>query len=102
MLSTDKITQSCNGSGGSVEVSELPFAVKCNGVPIDVIVNMGFIGMSANKESVFSFEKAGGEIISDLICFLRCYFPRLERLAYLINEHIVLFLFAGIELVLPF
>ena len=50
----------------SAEVSELLFAIKRDGVPVNVIVNMGFVGMSADKESVFSFEKAGGEIILPL------------------------------------
>jgi len=63
---------------------------------------MGFVCMSANKKSVFSFEKARSKIIADLVCFFRCHFPRLEGLAYLVNEHIVLFLFAGKMLVLPF
>lgn len=78
MLSTDKIAQSCNGYAGPAEVSELPFAVKRNSVPIDMIVNVSFIGMGADKESVFPFQKAGGEVIADLICFLRCDFPGLK------------------------
>ena len=86
----------------SAEISELSFAIKGDGVPIDMIVNMSFIGMSANKESVFSFEKARSEIIADLVCFLRRNFSGFERLAYLVNEYIVLFVFSGKVLVLPF
>ena len=84
------------------EISEFLFAIKRDCVPIDVIVYMGFIGMSANKESVFSFEKARSKIIADLICFLRCNFTGFERLANLVNKHIVLFLFACKMLILPF
>jgi len=68
----------------------------------DMIVDMSFVGMSADKESVFSFEKAGGKIIADLVCFLRRDLARFERLANLVNEHIILFVLAGKGFVLPF
>ena len=84
------------------EISEFLFAIKSNGVPINVIMDMGFIRMSANIESVFSFEKARGEVISDLVCFFRCHFSRLKGLTDLINEHVVLLLLARKVLVLPF
>ena len=85
-----------------MEISELPFAIKRNGVPIDVIVNVGFISMGANKESVFSFEKARSEVIADLICFLRRYFAGLKGLTHLVNKHITLFVLSGKGFVLPF
>ena len=102
MFRTDKVTQPCHGSVRSAEVSELLCAIKRDGVPIDMIVDVGFVGMSADKESVFSFEKAGGEIIADLVCFLRRDFARFERLANLVNEHIILFVLAGKGFVLTF
>ena len=67
-----------------------------------MVVNMSFVCMRTNKESVFAFEKAGSKIISDLVCFLRRNFTGFERLAHLINEHIVLFFFSGKVFVLPF
>lgn len=84
------------------EISEFLFAVQRDGVPINMIMDMRFICVRTNKESVFAFEKARGEIITDLVCLLRCHFPRLEGLAYLVNEHIVLFFLAGKMLILPF
>lgn len=84
------------------EISEFLFTIERDGVPINVVVYMGFVRMSANKESVFTFEKTRSEIITNLICFLRCHFPRLEGLANLINKHIILFIFARKMLVLPF
>lgn len=102
MLCTDKVAQPGNGSAGSAEIPELPFAIERDSVPIDMIVNMGLISMSTNKESVFPFEKAGGKIIADLVCFLRRNLSRLKRLADLINKHIVLFVFAGKVSILSF
>ena len=85
-----------------MEISELPLTIKCNSVPIDVIVNVGFISMGAKKESVFSFEKARGEVIADLICFLRRYFAGLKGLTNLVNKHVALFILSGKCFVLPF
>ena len=67
-----------------------------------MIVNMGFVDMSANDESVFSFEKTRSEVIANLICFLRCYFAGFEGLTNLVSDNIVLFLLAGEVSVLPF
>ena len=53
------------------EISEFLFAIKSNGVPINVIMDMGFVRVSANIESVFAFQKSRGEVVSDLICFFR-------------------------------
>ena len=63
---------------------------------------MGFVRVSTNIESVFTFQKSRGEVISDLIRFLRCHFSRLKRLTNLVNQYFVLFLFPGEMLVLSF
>lgn len=102
MLGTDKVAEPGNSSARSAEIPELPFAVERDGVPIDMIVDMGFVGMGANKKGVFAFQKTGGEVIADLICFLRRYFSRLKRLAYLVNKHITFFFFSGKKFILPF
>ena len=102
MLGTNEVAEPCHGFAGPAEIPELPLAIKRDGVPIDVIVDMGFIGMGADKESVFAFEKTGSKIVADLICFLWRYFPWLKRLAHLVNEYIVLFFLSGDVLILPF
>ena len=85
MLGADKVAQPCYGFTGISEIAEFMFAVKRRGVPINVIMDMGFVGVRANIESVFTFQKSRGEVISDLICFLRRHFSRLKRLTDLIN-----------------
>ena len=102
MLGADKVTQSCYGFTGISEISEFVFAVKRRSVPINVIMNMGFVRVSTNIKSVFTFQKSRGEVISDLIRFLRCHLSRLKGLADLVNQYFVLFLFPGVMLVLPF
>ena len=102
MLGTYKVAQPCNRFAGPAKVSEFPCAVKRGRVPYNVIVNMGFVYVRANDKSVFSFEKAGGEIIADLICFFRRNFTGLKGLANLIGDHIVLFFLTGDMLILTF
>ena len=102
MLGADKVTQSFYGFTGISEISEFVLAVKRRSVPINVIMNMGFVRVSANIESVFTFQKSRGEVISDLIRFLRCHLSRLKGLADLVNQYFVLFLFPGEMLVLSF
>ena len=58
MLNADQVTQPSNSSAGATEISELPLAVECGRVPDDVIMNMLLIGVSADDESVFAFQKS--------------------------------------------
>ena len=102
MLGADKVTQPCYGFTGISEIAEFMLTVKRRSVPINVIMDMGFVRVRTNIESVFTFQKSRGEVISDLIRFLRCHFSRLKRLTNLVNQYFVLFLFPGEMLVLSF
>lgn len=102
MLGADKVTQPCYGFTGISEIAEFMLIVKRRSVPINVIMDMGFVRVRTNIESVFTFQKSRGEVISDLIRFLRCHFSRLKRLTNLVNQYFVLFLFPGEMLVLSF
>ena len=44
--------------------------------------------MSGNDKSVFAFQKAGGQFVANLICFLCCDFAGSEGLPYLIGDDI--------------
>ena len=102
MFGADKVTQPCYGFTGISEIAEFVFAVKRRSVPINVIMDMGFVRVRTNIESVFTFQKSRGEVISDLIRFFRCHFSGFERLTNLVNKDFILFLFPGEILVLPF
>ena len=54
----------------------------------NVIVDMLPVGMSGNDKSVFAFQKAGGQFVANLICFLCCDFAGSEGLPYLIGDDI--------------
>ena len=102
MFGADKVTQPCYGFTGISEIAEFVFAVKRRSVPINVIMDMGFVRVSTNIKSVFTFQKSRGKVISNLIRFLRCHLSRLKGLTDLVNQYFVLFLFSGEMLVLPF
>ena len=67
-----------------------------------MVMNVSLVCMSAYDEGVFAFEKAGCEIITDLICFFRRDFAGFERLANLICDYIIHFFFSCNMLVLSF
>lgn len=66
------------------------------------IVNVGFVDVGRNDESVFSLCPSHRCFIADLVRFFRGDFSRLKGLAYLVCDDIVLLLSAGNMLILPF
>ena len=102
MLRTNTVTQFLYCQPGKEEVIELPGAINGSGIINDMIVYMGFVDVSGNNESVFALRPAHRRFIANLICFFRCYFSGLKRLANLISDDIVLLLSTRDVLILPF
>lgn len=100
MLRADQIAELADGFGAVPEVAEFSPAVKCGRVPDDVIMNVMPIDVCANNESMLAFEKSLGEFISDAVGFLGGHFARLEGLADLVGNNIMLLLASGEHLVL--
>ena len=50
---------------------------------------MVFIFMGCNDKSVAAFGETQGKLVADPVGFLGGNFPRLERLAYLIKQDVV-------------
>lgn len=67
-----------------------------------MVVNMGFVDVGRNDESVFALCPSHRCFIADLVRFFWSDFSRLKGLAYLICDDIVLLLSAGNMLILPF
>ena len=67
-----------------------------------MVVNMGFVDVGRNDESVFALCPSHRCFIPDLVRFFRSDFSRLKGLAYLVCDDIVLLLSAGNMLILPF
>ena len=54
VLGADQVGQPADGAVAADEVLELSRTVQRRGVPIDVVVNVLFVGVGADEESVFS------------------------------------------------
>ena len=102
MLQTNHITEPLNSQTGKEKILELTTGIQGSRVIDDMVVYVGFVDVSGNNKSVFAFRPSHRCFIANLICFLRCDFSGLKRLAYLIGYDIVLLLSAGGVLILPF
>ena len=90
VLNTDGIVQSADRSAATPEVAELPFCIQGSGVPNDMIMDVGFINMSADNESVSAFCEAFGQLTSQTICFLRCDLTGAEGLPQVVANYIII------------
>ena len=52
MLGADQVGQPADGAVAADEVLELPRTVQRRGVPVDVVVNVLFVGVGTDEESV--------------------------------------------------
>ena len=71
MLDAQRITEPLYGSGAAPEIAEFVCAVQVGRVPDDVIMDMGFVHMGSDDESMIAFQKTGSKLISDSICLFR-------------------------------
>ena len=66
-------------------------------------MNVVFVNVGADDESVFPLGQRHSEIIADLVCQFRCDLPRLEGLPHVVGDHIIVLPFpAGNGSILPF
>ena len=57
MFCADQIAQLADDPGRTEEVSEFTFVIEGCGVPNDVVMNVRFVSMSTNDESIVAFQK---------------------------------------------
>lgn len=102
VFQANHITESLHRQTGKKEVFEFPCGIQRGRIINDMIVNVGFVDVGRNDESVFSLCPSHRCFIADLVRFFRGDFSRLKGLAYLVCDDIVLLLSAGNMLILPF
>ena len=102
MFQENHIAESLNGQTRKEEILEFPCGIQRGRIINDMVVNVRFVDVGRNDESVFAFCPSHRCFIADLVRFIRSDFSWLKRLAYLICDDIVLLLPAGNMLVLPF
>lgn len=102
MFQANHIAESLNCQTGKEKVFEFPCGIQRGRIINDMVVNVGFVDVGRNDESVFALCPSHRCFIADLVRFFRRDSSWLKRLAYLVCDDIVLLLSAGNMLVLPF
>ena len=78
----------------------LPGAIVGRGIVINMVVDMALVDVGTDKELVLALRPAHSGFIADPVSFLRGYFSRLERLAYLEEQRPTVSLPARFSLIL--
>lgn len=89
VLNADGIIESLHSPGASPEVSELPVTFQIDGVPDDMIVDMGLVDMSADDKGVVPLSESPGKLLPQPVCFLCSDLAGDKRLAQMIGNHII-------------
>ena len=71
VLNANRIIEPPHSSGAAPEVSELPVTVQVDGVPDDVMVNMGLVNVCADDKSIVALGESPGQLLAQPVCFLR-------------------------------
>ena len=88
MLQTNQVAQSLHCQTGEEKIPEFPGAIQCSGIVDDMVVDVFPVGMSGNDKSVFTFQKSGGQLITNAVCIFCRDFAGSEGLPDLIGNHI--------------
>ena len=80
------IRQLPQGKAGADEVAEFPGAVIGRGIVVNVIVNVAFVGMGADKKLILALCPAHRRFIADPVGLLRGDFPLRKGLADLVVQ----------------
>ena len=80
------VRQPPQGEAGADEVSEFPGAVIGRGIVVNVVVNMAFVGMGADKKLILALCPPHRRFIADPVGLLRGDFPLGKGLADLVAQ----------------
>ena len=72
ILHTQGIAQSPDGLCAAPKVAEFSVVVQVDRTPNNVIMDMGFVDMGADNESVFALGEPLGKFHAQPVCLLRC------------------------------
>ena len=80
MFDAHAVREPPQGKGRTNEIMKFPGAVKGRRIEINVIVDMGLVGMRTDEELILSLCPAHRRFIADTVCFFRRNLPGQERL----------------------
>ena len=86
MFQAYPVRQPPQGKAGADEVAEFPGAVIGRGIVVNVIVNVAFVGMGADKKLILALCPAHRRFIADPVGLLRGDFPLGKSLTDLVAQ----------------
>ena len=89
VFDADGIIQPPQGLGAAPKISELPGMVQGRGIENDVVMDMGFVHMSADNESVFALGEPHRQLLPQAVGLLRGNLAGDKGLTYLVGDHII-------------
>ena len=89
VLNADCVAQSSDSSSATPKVAEFPVTFQVDRTPNNMIMDMGFVNVSADDEGVFSLCKPFSKLHTQPVGLLRGDLPRAKGLAAMVGDHIV-------------
>ncbi len=85
---TERIAQAPQGKRGEVEVAELFPSIESDGIPNDMVMDVGAIHMGTDDKSVSALSKSHGELVPDAVGFGGRDLAGPEALARVVRDHV--------------
>ena len=89
VLDAEGVAQTPDSFCAAPKIAELPVTVQVDRTPNDMIMDMGFVNVSADDEGVFALGESLGKLHAQPVGLLRGDLPRAEGLANMVGDHIV-------------
>ena len=86
MFDAHAVREPPQGKGRTNEIMKFPGAVKGRRIEINVIVDMGLVGMRTDEELILSLCPAHRRFIADTVCFFRRNLRPMSSLGQLFSQ----------------
>lgn len=90
VLDADGVAQTVDGAGAAPKVAELAVTLQRSGVPYNMVVDVRFVDVGADDESVLAFCETPGQLHTQPVGFLRRDLARNKGLPQVVRNHIIL------------
>ena len=89
VLNANGVAQTPDSFRAAPKVAELPVTVQIDRTPNDMIMDMGFVDVSADDKGVFALGEPLGKLHAQPVGLLRGDLPRTKGLTDMVSDHIV-------------
>ena len=91
VFDADSVTEIADSLCASPEISEFPVTVQVDGIPDNVIMNMGFVDMSADDKGMTTLGEPTSKFHPHPVGLFGSHFPGGKGLTDMVGNHIILF-----------